>query len=253
MNQNILCIMERRAGETGYEDQGFQHFFLFPSMDHIKKVDNYYDSGWDYPGNDSGQSCYYGGNMYQVDCYGRRILKYASTLTPEFIEVVAKSPSPFTDDTFRPVGIARKSGNWYIITAYYDSSSTLHCYLNKFSDDWQYISQVALDVATYEEHDGLMLLPNGNFMSGTGYGYLVEYAEDGTVVHANQIDSSQPVRGAAVMGNYVVTSQQNGSNVYICDWRSLKIIETLDLSSLLNNANNYWYGTFMLDKRLSIL
>ena len=244
--------MERRAGETGYEDQGFQHFFEFPSMRHIKKIDNYYDSGWDYPYNDSGQSTFHGGNMYQVNCVGRRVLKYNGTLSPEFISVVAKSPSPFTDDTFRPVGIAHKGGNWYILTAYY-VSGTLYTYLNKFTDDWQYISQVALDGSTYEEHDGLTVLPNGNFMSGTGYGYLVEYTEDGTVVHAKQIDSTNPVRGAAVMGNYVVTAQQDGSKIYVVDWRSLTLLETYDLSSLLNDPNNFWYGTFMMDKRAGIL
>lgn len=249
--ENILCVMERRAGETGYEEQGFQHFFLFPSMKYIKRIDNYYDAGWDYPANDSGQTAYYGGNAYQVDCYGRRILKYQDSLAMNFIEVVAKSPSPFTDDTFRPVGIARKGGNWYVITAYI-SASTLYVYLNKFSDDWQYISHVALDSATYEEFDGLHVMPNGNFMSGTGYGYLAEYAEDGKVVHAKQIDASQPVRGSAQLNNYVVTSQQNGSNIYICDWRSLDILETYDGSALLNNSSNYFYGTFFLGNKINL-
>ena len=251
MRTNILCVMERRGGETGYEDQGFQHFFEFPAMRHIKKVENYYDAAWDYPGNDSGESAYLGGNIYQVNCYGRRILRYHNYLDMNFMDVVVKTPSPFTDDTFRPTGIAFKDGYWYIITAYY-SSSVLYNYLNKFSHDWQYISQVALDGSTYEEHDGLGILPNGHFVSGTGYGYLVEYDESGNYFHSRQIDSSNPVRGGAVQGSYVVVSQQDGSKVYVCDWHTLEILETYDLASFLNDSGNWYYGTFFIENNINL-
>ena len=227
--------MERTLGESD-TNQGYQHFLEFPSMRHIKRIQNYHKdwgngSG---DGNDSGQSAYIGGKVLQADCYADVILGYADPWNMNHVTDYVHSSG------WGPVGIAIKGNLVYII-----ASASGNIEVRKADDLSRLIKTIALDTTTYDEHDGLNFLPNGHMIMATKGGYIVEMDEDGNYISADSI-GSDAFRGSAILGNYLVTCDTNTSYIYCLDKNTKSQIFTFDFSPYLNNSSNVIYGSFFI-------
>jgi len=247
---NILCVNERTWGEAN-SYRIYTHYFTFPDMKWIKREYGYYDPNWTYPGIDSGESAFLSGNMYTVNCYGRNILKFHDGFTPAFIEEIVGAntayPDGYDSTTFRPVGITFKDGNWFVLSG---GNNTLL----KFSQDWEFIRSVSCDTSTYDEHDGLVVAPNGNLIAGTKTGHLVEFDESCEYSGAHLIDSNYQYRGAAIWNGYIVTARiwdntidEPDHFVTILSYPDYKVVKNFDMTPYLNTSTNATYGTFFLN------
>ena len=257
---DTLVVMERRTGEASHlGDRGFYHYIKFPEMTWVRKDTTYWSTDWisnntNY-GNDSGQSTFTRDSMYQVNCTGRQILRLTKEAFPDFVILVSglDSPQGYPDtlgyDTFRPVGVTRKGTDFFVL-----EGATIA--LIKYDSHWNYVSKVALDGTTYDEHDGIVVQQNGKFLSATSKGYIVEFDETSTYTRNVLIDSDNVLRGAALWHEYFVTCKTYIISTDTCDakvvllkYPDLTVLSTTDLSSHLNAVGNSTYGCYFMKKK----
>ena len=234
--------MERTLGESD-TNQGYQHFLEFPSMRHIKKIQNYHKdwgngSG---DGNDSGQSAYVGGKVYQVDCYADVLLQYDDPMNMNHVTDYIHSSG------WGPVGIAIKGNMAYIISAANGDIEVRN--LDRLD---AIVKTISLDTTSYGEHDGINFLPNGHMLMATEKGYLVEIDESGNYINVYSL-GSDAYRGTALLGNYLVTCNVSTNYVYCLDKDTKLTLWTFDFSPYLNNSSNDIYGSFFIDSAIAKL
>ena len=232
---NILCITERTFGETD-TNQGYQHFLEFPSMRHIKKIQNYHKdwgngSG---DGNDSGQCAYVGGRVYQVNCYADILLQYDDPMNMNHVTDYIHSSG------WGPTGIAIKGNVVYLI-----SSASAQIEVRNLDSLNIIVKTISLDITTYDEHNGLNFLSNGHMIMATKNGHIVEMDENGNYINAILL-SSNAYRGSAILGGYLVICNIDTNYIYCLDINTKTTLWTYDFSSYLNAVGNVIYGSFFI-------